>query len=89
MSRPSHSSRFDHPKNIGLGVHIIKLLITILKHSHHERPSFTPIPNNRHNYSSVEVQANCLYITISSRILVMRHKSTLGLSVFTCMWMPY
>ena len=27
MSRPSHSSRFDHPKNIGWGVQIIKFLI--------------------------------------------------------------
>jgi len=28
MSRPSHSSRFDHPKNIGWGVQITKLLVT-------------------------------------------------------------
>jgi hypothetical protein len=28
MPRPSHSSRFDHPNNIGWGVQIIKLLIT-------------------------------------------------------------
>jgi hypothetical protein len=27
MSRPSHSSRFYHPKSIGRGVQIIKLLI--------------------------------------------------------------
>ena len=27
MSRPSHSSRFDHPNNIGWAVQIIKLLI--------------------------------------------------------------
>jgi hypothetical protein len=27
MSRPSHSSRFDHPNNVGWGVQIIKLLI--------------------------------------------------------------
>jgi hypothetical protein len=27
MPRPFHSSGFDHPKNIGWGVQIIKLLI--------------------------------------------------------------
>jgi hypothetical protein len=27
MPHPSHSSRFDHPNNIGSGVQIIKLLI--------------------------------------------------------------
>jgi hypothetical protein len=27
MPRPSHSSRFSHPNNIGRGVQIIKLLI--------------------------------------------------------------
>jgi len=80
MPRPSHSSRFYHPKNIGWGVQIIKLLVMkfsplpcqlvplrskyspqhpFLKHpqntflSQCERPSFTPIQNNRQNYSSV------------------------------------
>jgi hypothetical protein len=27
MPPPSHSSRFDHPNNIGWAVHILKLLI--------------------------------------------------------------
>ena len=79
MSRPSHSSRFNHPNNIGWGVHIIKVLMMqfsplpsyhILlrpKYSQHpilkdpqpvflpqcEQPSFTPVHNNRQNYSSV------------------------------------
>jgi len=80
MPRPSHSSRFDHPKIIGWGVQIIKLLIMqlfplrshlaplrskyslqhpIFKHPQPtflpqcEQPSFTPIQNNRQNYSSV------------------------------------
>jgi len=30
MPRPSHSSRFDHPNNIGWGVQIIKLTVTRL-----------------------------------------------------------
>ena len=75
MPYPSHSSRFDHPKNIGWGVEIIKLLIMLFsllpyylvplgpKYSQHpilkhpqptflpqcERPSFTPIQNDRLN----------------------------------------
>ena len=79
MPRPSHSW-FNHPKSIGWGVQIIKILILqfsllpcylvplrpkysprhpILKHSQPtffpqcEWPSFTPIKNNRQNYSSV------------------------------------
>ena len=80
MPRPSHSSRFDHPNNIGWGVQFVNLLIMqlsplpyylvplrpkyspqhpIFKHPQPtflpqcERPSFTPIQNNRQNYSSV------------------------------------
>ena len=80
MARLFYSYRFDHPKNIGCGVQIIKLLIRyfsplpcylvplrpkyspqqpIFKHSQPtflrqcEWPSFTPIQNNRQNYSSV------------------------------------
>jgi hypothetical protein len=33
MSRPSHSSRFDHPINIWLGLQIIKFLIMFFLHS--------------------------------------------------------
>ena len=34
MTHPSHSSRFDHPNNIGRGIQIIKLLIM----------QFSPLP---------------------------------------------
>ena len=80
MPSPSHSSRFDHPYNIGWGVQIIQLFVmqfsllprylvplsptyssqfAILIHPQPtflpqcERPSFTPIQNNRQSYSSV------------------------------------
>ena len=67
ISRPSHSSRFDHPKNTGFPP-LLSYLVPlrpkyspqhpILKHpkptfpSQYERPSFTFIPNNRQNCSS-------------------------------------
>jgi len=35
MPRPSHSSRFDHPNNVGWGVEIIKLIM-----------SFFPLPSS-------------------------------------------
>jgi len=81
MPRPSHS-RFDHPNNIGGGLHIINVLIMwfsplpcylvplrpkyspqhpIFKHSQLtfltqcEWPNFTPIQNNRQNYSSMYI----------------------------------
>ena len=80
MPLPPHYSVFDHPNNIGWGIHIIKLLVMQspsfpcylvpprskyspqhhnLKHPpfpflpHCQRPSFTPIQNNRQNYSSI------------------------------------
>ena len=80
MAHSSHSSRINHPNNIGWGVQIIKLLIMYFpilpyflipprtKYSpehpireqpqttllpEYERPSFTPIKNNRENYSSL------------------------------------
>jgi len=83
MPRPSHSSRFYHPKNTRRGVQITKFLIMafscylvplrpkyfpqhpILIHpqptslSQCERPSFTPIQNNRQNYCSVSLNVQC------------------------------
>jgi hypothetical protein len=51
IPRPSHSSRFDHPNTIGLGVEIIKPTFLLQC----QRLSFTPIHNNRQNYSSVYI----------------------------------
>ena len=60
MPSPSHSSPFYHPHNIGWGIQIIySPQHHILKHPRlHflpqcEWPSFTPILNNRQNYSSI------------------------------------
>ena len=65
MPHSAHSPRSDYPKNIGWGVQIIKLLIfhspvtspllspNIVLTNLSLRSSFTPIQNNRQNYSSV------------------------------------
>ena len=84
----SHSSLFYHPKNIGRGVRIIKLLFMlffplscilvplspkyypqypILKHPQPtllpqcKRPSFTPIQNNRQNYTCTRIKFKPLF----------------------------
>ena len=87
MPSPFLSSRFYHPKSIGWGVQIIKLLMMYfsplpchfvplrpkyspqhpdLKHPQPttlpqcERPCFTPIQNNRQNYSSLYLEFKIL-----------------------------
>ena len=49
MICPSHSPRFEHPKNICWAVRIIKLFLLAFCYfpTRCDRPSFTPIKNNR------------------------------------------